>query len=102
MVGSKTCTHKLKLRHVITTDMVVVIFPLEDDVTIIIGIWNFKNEGKLYRVMYVSLSRGHDKAGRTDTLYDDLYREAPPKGVPFSGFRNIKGLEFPKLYYMKQ
>lgn len=52
--------------------------------------------------MYVSLSRGHDKAGRTDTLYDDLYREAPPKGVPFSGFRNIKGLEFPKLYYMKQ
>lgn len=29
--------------------------------------------------MYVSLSRGHDKAGRTDTLYDDLYKEAPPK-----------------------
>lgn len=47
MVGSKAYTHKLKLRHVITTDMVVVIFPLEDDVTIIIGIWNFKNESKI-------------------------------------------------------
>jgi len=39
LVGSKTCAHELKLRHVVTTDMHVRIFPLKDDVTIIIGIW---------------------------------------------------------------
>ena len=46
-VGSKTCTHELKLRHVITTDMHIGIFPLEDEVAIVIGIWNFNNESKM-------------------------------------------------------
>ena len=39
---------------------------------------------------------GHPKSlwwegGREVTPYNGLYMEAPPKGVPFSGWRYIKG-----------
>ena len=35
------------------------------------------------------------------TPYNGLYGEAPPKGVPLSGFRRMKGQRFHSLKYMK-
>ena len=38
---------------------------------------------------------------RGSTPYNVLYREVPPRGLPFSVFRYLKGLGFHKLRYMK-
>ena len=39
--------------------------------------------------------------GKGCTPFNGLYREALPEGLPFSGFRYMKGKSFHKLNYIK-